>query len=98
MILQIGTTDISNYVSELKADRNTLVADTSGRNAAGTMAIDVIANKWKISVKFRPLNNTELATLYGLISSYSGLTVKFMNPFTGSLQQMTAYTSTPSIE
>lgn len=97
-ILQIGTTNFDSYVAGLKVNRETIVSDYSGRNAGGTMSIDVVAHKWKISVTFKPLTTSQLSSLYGQISGYANLSVQFKNPFNNSMTSITAYTGTPAVD
>lgn len=97
-ILKINNVDVSNFVSGLQASRQTLVSDTSGRNASGTMSIDIINHKWTIAVTFRPLNTTEASTLYNLIEGYAGLEVAFINPYTNQETIAICYTGTPTAD
>ena len=98
MILKIGTTDFSNYVSALKVEKNYLTSEYSGRNAAGTMSIDVIANKYKITASFITLPVATTKTILSAISGYANLSITFMDPFTNTTQTKTCYIGTPSIE
>ena len=95
---KIGNTDFSSLVAKggLKVDYETLVADTSGRNAQGDMPVDIINHKYKVSVNFIPMTPSQVSTLMSAIDNYV-VTIYFQNPKTNSLTQITAYTSTPSI-
>lgn len=95
---KIGNTDFSPFVAKggLKVDYETLVADTSGRNAQGDMTIDVINHKYKVGVTFIPMKPSEVTTLMSAIDNYV-VTIYFQNPKTNALTEITAYTSTPSI-
>ncbi len=95
---KIGSTDFSDYVAKggLKVDYETLVADTSGRNAQGDMTIDVINHKYKVSVSFIPCTPSVVNSILTAISNYV-VTVYFKDPVTNTLNSISAYTSTPSI-
>ena len=95
---KIGSTDFSSLVAKggLKVDYETLVADTSGRNAQGDMTVDVINHKYKVSVTFIPCTPTQVKSIFDAIATYV-VTIYFQNPKTNSLTSISAYTSTPSI-
>lgn len=95
---KIGNVDFSPYVSALKIGHETIVSDHSGRNASGTMSIDVVAQKYKLYVSFRPMTAGEANTLLQSISSYSNLQVTFLNPFTALATTIRCYTGTPEVE
>ena len=44
---KIGNEDFSSYVKSLKVNMEVIVADTSGRNASGTMCLDIVNRKDK---------------------------------------------------
>lgn len=95
---KIGTTNFSSLVAKggLKVDYETLVADTSGRNAQGDMTIDVINHKYKVGVTFIPCTPAQVASIMGAIANYV-ISIQFMNPKTNAMETISAYTSTPSI-
>ena len=97
---EINGVPFSNLVFKggMKVDYETLVADTSGRNAQGDMTVDVINHKYKVGVTFRPLTPTELLGIMNAISNYV-VSIKFMDPRTGDVipNAISCYTSTPSV-
>lgn len=97
MYFTINNADFSSYVSGLKIGFETLVSEDSGRNANGDTVIDVINKKHKVYVTFRHTTNEEMKKLLGAISDYV-VNVKFRNPTTGELKEITAYTGTPEPE
>lgn len=97
MLLKIGNIDFSDFVADLKVDKNYLTSDFSGRNAAGTMVIDVVASKYKISVTFRTMTVSEAQSLLSALSGYANLSITFMNPFTNATTTITSYIATPSV-
>lgn len=94
---KIGNTDFSHLVSGLKVDYETLVADTSGRNAKGDMTIDVINHKYKISATFIPMSGENLKSIMTAINNYV-CTVAFYDINTNTVITKSCYTSTPSVE
>lgn len=97
MYFTINDKDFSGYVSGLKVGYETLVSDNSGRNANGDTVIDVINHKHKVYITFRHTTNSEMETLLNAISDYV-VKVKFLNPKTQELTEITAYTGTPEPE
>ena len=95
--LKINNTDISHLVKGLKIGYETLVADTSGRNANGDTVIDVINKKIKVYVVFRPMFEQEMRSLLAAIENYV-VTVSFLNPKTKAFTTITCYTGTPEPE
>ena len=96
---KIGSTDFSPFVSGLKVGKETIVSDKSGRNAAGKMAIDIVAQKYKLYVTFRPMTESEVYTLLNKISGFAGLSVTFRDPFSSTYTKtITCYTNTPEPE
>lgn len=92
--LIINGTDVSHLVKSLKIGYETLVADTSGRNAQGDTVIDVINNKTKLYVVFRAMTSTEMATLLNAMSNYV-VPVTYRDAKTNSDRRITCYTGTP---
>ena len=97
MYFTINGKDFSNMVSGLKVGYETLVADGSGRNAAGDTVIDVINHKYKLYVELRHTMGAEMQAFLAAIQDYV-VTVGFLNPKTNSLESITAYTGTPEPE
>ena len=95
---KIGNTDYSAFVSGLKIGHETIVSDKSGRNAAGSMSIDIVARKYKLYVTFRPMTVSEVNSLLNSISGFSNLSITFLNPFTATPTTITCYTNTPEVE
>lgn len=92
--LKINNTDVSHLVKGLKIGYETLVADGSGRNAAGDTVLDIINRKVKVYATFRPMNGSEMITLLSAISDYV-VNVSFMDSRTNQLTTITCYTGTP---
>lgn len=97
--LKINDTDISHLVKGLKIGYETLVAETSGRNAEGTMEIDLrsIKRKVKIYVTFRPMFDYEMVEFMNLIKDFQ-VDVSFRDSRTNTLTTATCYTGTPEPE
>ena len=95
--LKINNTDFSGYVSGLKVGFETLVSDKSGRNAAGDTVIDIVNKKFKIYVTLRHTTDTEMEAFMAAIDGYV-VNVTFLNPKTGALTTIEAYTGTPEPE
>ena len=53
--LMLNGTDVSDLVKSLKVGYETLVSDDSGRNANGDTVIDIVNQKVKVYVTFRPM-------------------------------------------
>lgn len=92
--LKINDTDISHLVKGLKIGYETLVADGSGRNANGDTVLDVINEKVKIYVTFRPMNGTEMMNFLQLIRGYT-VNVSFRDSRTNDFSTAHCYTGTP---
>lgn len=95
--LKVNGTDISHLVKGLKIGYETLVAETSGRNANGDMTVDVINSKVKVYATFRPMFDYEMVELMTLIRDYV-VSVSFRDSRTNALATATCYTSTPEPE
>lgn len=79
----------------MKCDYETLLSEYSGRNAAGDNVVDIINRKWKINIVFCPMGQEEMRRLLQTIANYV-VNVSFLNPRTGELTTIRAYTGTPS--
>ena len=90
--IEIGGTDLSQYMSNYKVDYNVLVKDT-GRNARGDLTLSVVNRKYKLNVTFRPTNEDETQLILNTISPFV-MTINFWDPETKSQQSGTFYTST----
>ena len=97
MYFKINNVDYSYLVSSLKVGYETLVSDSSGRNAAGDTVIDIVNQKKKLYITFRHTTDTEMMQLLSAISDYV-VNVSFLNPTTKQLETISAYTGTPEPE
>ena len=97
MYFKINNKDFSDLISGLKVGYETLVSDNSGRNAAGDTVIDVINKKTKLYITLRHTTDAEMQAFLDAIGDYV-VKATFRNPKTKSLQDITAYTSTPEPE
>lgn len=97
MYFKINGVDFSHMVSGLKVGFETLVSDSSGRNAAGDTVIDVINKKHKVYITFRHTTGAEMQQLLNAIEAYV-VEVSFLNPVTKELTTITTYTGTPEPE
>ena len=94
---KVNNKDFSYIVSGLKVGYETLVSDNSGRNAAGDTFIDVINRKVKLYVNIRHTTDEEMESFLAAIKDYV-VEASFLDPETGSLTTITAYTGTPEPE
>ena len=90
----INNKDFSHLVSSLKVSYETLVSDSSGRNANGDTVIDIVGRKIKLAVGFRAMNGAEMEALLAAISGYV-VSVSYRDPKTGANKSISAYTGTP---
>ena len=97
MYFKINDVDFSGYVSGLKVGYETLVSDNSGRNANGDTVIDIVNRKLKVYVTFRHTTNSEMQSLLSAIADYV-VSISFLNPVSGELETINAYTGTPEPE
>jgi hypothetical protein len=66
--LIVGTMDISN----------------AERNASGTMIIEIIATKRKLSLTWANISNTDMVAVRSQIENRTTMSVNFIDPSTGS--------------
>jgi hypothetical protein len=97
MYFTINDADFSHLVSGLKVGYETLVSDNSGRNANGDTVIDIVNRKRKVYLTLRHTTNQEMQQFLGAIQDYV-VNVKYLDPITNTLQELTAYTGTPEPE
>ena len=97
MYFKINGTDFSHLVSEMKVGYETLVSDSSGRNAAGDAIVDVINRKVKVYITLRHCFEDEMREFLGSIKDYV-VNVGFLNPETNGISTIVAYTGTPEPE
>ena len=95
--LSINGTDVSYLVKGLKIGYETLVSEGSGRNANGDTVIDVINNKVKLYVSFKPMFSGDMTKLLGAISDYV-VSVSYRDSKTNTIKTITCYTGTPEPE
>jgi hypothetical protein len=95
--LKVNDTDISHLVKGLKIGYETLLAETSGRNANGDTVIDIINRKVKVYVTFRPMFDHEMLEFLNLIQDYV-VSLSFRDSKTNQLTTITCYTGTPEPE
>lgn len=96
-IFKINNVDFSGLISGLKVGYETLVSDTSGRNANGDTVIDVINMKVKVYVNLRHTTFAEMQNFLGAISGYT-VSVQYLDPRDNTLHTINAYTGTPEPE
>lgn len=92
--LMISGIDVSDLVKSLKVGYETLVSDNSGRNANGDTVIDIINQKVKLQVTFRPMDSAEMARLLAAFEAYV-VDVTYRDSKTNSNKTITCYTGTP---
>lgn len=95
--LSINGTDVSDLVQGLKIGYETLVSEDSGRNANGDTVLDVINNKVKLYVTFRPMDDRDMAILMSAISSYV-VSVTYRDSRTNAPNTIQCYHGTPEPE
>lgn len=93
-VLSINGINVSNLVKGLKVGYETLVSDSSGRNANGDTVIDVINRKIKLQVTFRAMTDAEMKKLLSSIANYV-VNVTYRDSKTNGNKTITCYTSTP---
>lgn len=92
--LLINGTNVSHLVKGMKPAYETLVADTSGRNANGDTVIDIVNRKVKLHVTFRVMNDDEMSSLLTLIENYV-VDVTFRDSKTNQNRTISCYHGTP---
>lgn len=95
--LKINDTDVSYLVKSLKVGYETLVADNSGRNAAGNTVLDVVNKKVKLYVGFRPMDDVDMKKLLATFDNYV-IPVSYLDSKTNTIKTITCYTGTPEPE
>jgi hypothetical protein len=97
MYFKINDKDFSHLVSGLKIGYETLVSDSSGRNAAGDTVIDIINRKKKVYITLRHTTEEEMEEFLAAIDDYV-VNVSFLNPRTKELTTINTYSGTPEPE
>ncbi|MDT2782897.1 hypothetical protein P7H41_13185 [Vagococcus fluvialis] len=75
---------------EFSATLNTIDADSSGRNANGTMVRDIITQKVKIECKWGPLSDSEASTILKAVKD-KFITINYPDPEIGGQTTKTFY-------
>lgn len=97
VIFKINGVNFSDLISGLKVGYETLVSDSSGRNAAGDTVVDVINHKRKIYVTTRYMFTDEMKDFLTEIRKFT-VSVQYLDPETGTLLTAKTYTGTPEPE
>lgn len=97
VIFKINDNDFSDLISGLKVGYETLVSDSSGRNANGDTVIDIINTKRKIYVTLRHTTITEMQSFLAAIEPYQ-VEVSYLDPITNTIQTAQTYIGTPEPE
>lgn len=95
--LRVNNVNLSDYVQSLRIGFETLVSEDSGRNAAGNTVIDIVNRKDKVYITFRPMNQTEMASVLSAKAPFV-VSTTYLNPKTGTNKTINCYTNTPEPE
>lgn len=76
--------------AEITYTRSTLDASSSGRNQAGMMFRDVVADKTKLQVSWGPLSSEQISTILQLVDE-AFFTLRYPDAYTGAMQEMVCY-------
>ena len=87
---------LGQYITEATYEYDKLYANGSGRNLSGVMISTLIGIFPKITVKFRPLNKTELELLVPILDS-AKQQLKYYDPNKKTTVTMEVYTGNYSI-
>lgn len=90
----INGVDVSDLVKSLKIGYETLVSDSSGRNANGDSVIDIINTKVKLKVVFRPMDDSDMERLLSTFEAYV-IDVTYRDAKSNNNRTITCYTGTP---
>ena len=96
-ILKINGYDASGLVSGLRVGYETLVSDSSGRNANGDTVLDVINMKRKLYVTLKHTTFAEMQRFLGAIAPFV-VEVEYLDPRDNTMKSATTYTGTPEPE
>lgn len=95
--IQIGGVDYSKYCNQLKITTNKKY--NAQANAVGDTVIDYIKSKRTLEVGFIHMDtNSNFTWLLQRIQSGDSLFVKYRNPQTGALEQITCFVSDDTID
>lgn len=75
---------------EFSVGYQTIDADTSGRNASGTMVRDIISEKVKLEIKWGPLSDEEISDALNAVDS-DFFEVSYPDPKSGGIATKTFY-------
>lgn len=75
---------------DFSATLNTIDADSSGRNANGTMVRDIITQKVKIECKWGPLSDSEVSIILKAVKG-NFFTIEYPDPEEGKQMTKTFY-------
>jgi hypothetical protein len=67
VILKIGTTDLTSYISDYEVSYEQMFADAN-RNMQGSLRANYVGTVPKISVTFRHLTQSEMTTIINLLN------------------------------
>lgn len=92
--LKLNYSDVSHLVKSMKIGYETLVSDTSGRNASGDTVLDIINRKRKVYVTFRAMDSADMSMLLTAIKDYV-IPVTYRDSRTNTMETFSCYTGTP---
>lgn len=75
---------------EFSVGLQTIDADTSGRNASGTMIRDIITEKVKLDMNWGPLSDSEVSNILNKVTN-DFFTVTYPDPAVGGMTTKTFY-------
>lgn len=81
---KIGDNDYSNYVSELKVNKNANY--NAQTNAAGNTVVDLINTKRQIEVGIIPLDDTQMSGLMADVAAFN-VAISYRDPQTNALEE-----------
>ena len=76
--------------AEITYTLSTLDASSSGRNQAGMMFRDVVADKTKLQVSWGPLSSEQISMILQLVDE-AFLTLRYPDAYTGAMREMVCY-------
>jgi hypothetical protein len=97
IFFKIGSADFSGLVSGLKVGYETLVSNSSGRNANGDTVLDIINTKRKIYVTLKHTFADDMRRFLAAIKDYQ-VEITYLDPRDNTLQTASVYTGTPEPE
>ena len=82
--------------TEITYAKQTLDSEATGRNQAGTMFRDVVADKVKVQVKWGVLSGADIALIYSLCDDVF-FTLYYPDASTGQCEEMECYVGDRSV-